>query len=79
MTAADARAALHSSLWSAFEHACVYSDTDTAERLSAIILKVGRDVAPSKERQTLDYIWRRLDDMSRGGHAAPPGTPDQPA
>jgi hypothetical protein len=72
MTAADARAALQSALWSAFEHACVYSDSDTAERLSAIIMKVGKDRGPSQEQQKLDYIWRRVDELTRG-------RPDEPA
>jgi hypothetical protein len=64
MTADDARAALQSALWSAFEHACVYSDSDTAERLSAIIMKVGKGSVPSRER----HIPRRVR-----------GRPDHPA
>ncbi len=72
-TDSDARMALQSALWSAFEHACVYSDTDTAERLSAIIMKVGRDSKPSPEQRRLDYLWRRMDKLARGRHAEPPG------
>lgn len=67
MTPAQARAALESSLWTAFEHACIYSDTETAERLTAIIMKVGRPARPaaaSAERAALRGIWARIDALS---------------